>query len=167
MAPRRRSWLGWAALLGATAWLVAGCTAQPPVLYVSGLNLDAVDVSVTDEGVLNRREQEERAAEQGADAVLRIDDPACAVERCPFQTVSIYIKNTGPEPLPPPVVRIEVPRGRPARKPVAFGAQAIGPGRTGRIRWLIQRYPDEGPLRLHLSASVFLTFEPAGPSPSP
>ena len=70
------------------------------------------------------------------------------------------------EPLAPPVVRLKSPTGKPPRLPIAFRGDEISNGRIGRIRWVVEMWPEEKSLTATLSSSVRLVDTPSIPLPA-
>lgn len=147
----------------------AGCAAPTPIeLYADGFDPEQVRFEVEDLGKPGRAALRERHARGDVDGALYVDpanDAACGGP-CRAVLVTIWIKNTAAPgakdaAYAPPVVRIEAPRGRPARVPLSYRGLEISPGRTGRIRWLVELWPDERALTATVSSSVFLDVKEA------
>ena len=61
--------------------------------------------------------------------------------------------------------RLAVPPGKERRLPIAFTGSDVDPGRTGRIRWLVEMYPEEKDLTATLSSSVRFDVTTNAPTP--
>jgi hypothetical protein len=68
--------------------------------------------------------------------------------------VSVYVANRTSSPLAPPVIRLDAPAGRVPRLPLAGQAAQIDPGRTSRLRFIVERWPEEAAITATLSSSV-------------
>jgi hypothetical protein len=142
-------------LMGLVPATQSACDDVEPRLVVSGFPLESVDVESKLLGVLDEGALTVLRMERGIDGVLRLPDGSCDGQ-CRFAELSVYVTNTTAAPLAPPVVRTRTVEGRPARAPLAFRAKEISPGRTGRIRVVVELWPEERSLEAHLSSSVFM-----------
>jgi hypothetical protein len=145
-------------LLGGLSLLVfsmTGCEREvTPRLATSGIARDAVQIDVKPLGKLTDEEVANRRSTLGVDGVYRVPAGSCEGP-CDWAQVSLYVENKTSERMAPPVVRVDAPRGKPLRPPLGLGADRIDPGRIGRIRWLIEMYPEEENVDIRLSSSVF------------
>jgi hypothetical protein len=142
-------------LMGLVPATQSACDDVEPRLVVSGFPIDSVDIDSKALGVLDDTALAAVRADRGIDGVLRLPDGSCT-GGCRFAELSVYVTNTTPHALAPPVVRTRAIEGRPARAPLAFGVKEISPGRTGRIRVVVELWPEERALEAHLSSSVFV-----------
>ena len=157
------------ALLAAA--VVSGCTEPTKVdVFVKGFDPERVRFEVDDKGVLGAEALHALVRRGDIDGSLLLPPGTCD-GGCRVAIVSIFAKNSGAGAEAPPVVRLESPEGRPARMPIAFRGGEISPGRTGRIRWVVEMWPGEQHLVTTLSSSVFLTPQvsaaPSDAAPSP
>jgi hypothetical protein len=136
----------------------SACDDVEPRLVVSGFPLESVDIHSKMLGVLDENALGALASDPAVDGILRLADGSCE-SGCRFAELSVYVTNTTDVPLAPPVVRTRAIEGRPARAPLAFRAKEISPGRTGRIRVVVELWPEERTLEAHLSSSVFIAME--------
>ncbi len=153
--------------------LVAACSPAPPLsLWVDGFAPEHVSFEVKDVGRLDDSALEARRQERAADGVLRVPAGSCP-QGCRVAEVTVFVANRTAHPEAPPVVRLRSPFGRERRLPIAFGGAKIDPGRTGRVRWLVQLWPEEQALEATVSSSVgvAITASPAAaatpPAPTP
>lgn len=143
-------------LFSLVACLTAACSPAPPLsLWVDGFAPEHVSFEVNDLGRLDDVGLEARRRERAADGVMRVPAGSCP-QRCRVAEVTVFVANRTGHPEAPPVVRLRAPTGRERRLPIAFGNAQIDPGRTGRIRWLVQMWPEEHDLEATLSSSVGL-----------
>jgi hypothetical protein len=150
-----------------TASCRRGCGDAPAVeLYVDGFEPEQVRFEVEDLGALDDAAFEARRKSPDIDGALRVEPGACAGP-CRVAAVSVFLKNDGADAQPPPVVRLKSPPSRPARSPIVFQGDEISRGRIGRIRWLVQLYPEETALTAVLSSSVRLVEPPSSATPTP
>ncbi len=138
--------------------LCAACKQTPVTLWVDGfvpehISFDVKDLGTVDDAAL--------AARADIDGVLRLPEGAC-VAACEASEISVYIHNRTTEPMAPPVIRLDVPDGKPRRLPLAVRAVQIDPGRTGRLRFVVFRWPDEKQLTATLSQSVAVDVNSVG-----
>lgn len=163
---RRRLVAGFCAAWALTA-SVCGCGERTNVqLYVDGFAPERVSFDVEDLGALEHAAVEELSRRPDVDGALLLPSDACGGPPCRSAMVSIFVRNEG-EAEPPPVVRLKTPPGRPHRQAIAFRGGEISTGRIGRIRWLVQLWPEETALSATLSSSVFIVDAPASPAASP
>lgn len=139
-----------------------GCSAPDTNLAVRGLSAEDTSVRVKYLGPLTEEALAARRVEPDVDGVLRLPAGSCAstpIGRCAFAELSVYLKNTSEDALAPPVVRTRAPKGRARRQPLALRAKEVSPGRTGRIRWLVELWPEERKLEVEVSGSVWLEIK--------
>jgi hypothetical protein len=153
--------------LGALALVITvvalvGCEREvAPRLATSGIDREAVQIDIKALGKLTEQEIADKRAYLGIDGIYRVAAGTCS-DGCDWAQVSVYIENRSTERMAPPVVRVDTPKGKPIRPPLGLGADRIDPGRIGRIRWLIEMYPEEQNVDIRLSSSVFFEVnEPA------
>jgi hypothetical protein len=177
----------------AAAWAllcIGACTKKTGVeLYVDGFEPENVRFEVEDLGVQTEEQLAALKKRRDIDGALLLPPSSCgdpSVSRsgregprlsrsgregpCRAAIVSVYVSNKGPldgEPEPPPVVRLRVPPGREPRLPIAFRGDEIQKGRVGRVRWLVEMWPEEERLTATLSSSVRLLPSPSPVSPAP
>jgi hypothetical protein len=154
-----------AALAACAALVVLGtaCTEKTDVeIYVDGFLPESVRFEVEDQGMLDARALDALAKRPDVDGALRLPEGACGGP-CRAALVSVYVHNKD-DALPPPVIRLQSPAGKPARMPIAFRGGEISKGRIGRIRWLVEMWPEEKSLTATLSSSVFIVDEPRPPN---
>lgn len=154
-----------AALLLLVAAAGVACPKETAVdVYVDGFEPENVRFEVEELGARTQAELEELARRGDIDGLLLLPPAACGGP-CRAAIVSIFVHNRG-DAEAPPVVRLKVPEGKPARKPIAFRGGDISAGRIGRIRWIVELWPEEQRLTATLSSSVHLVEAPA-PTPAP
>ena len=138
--------------------LLASCSEQTPIqLWVDGFQPENVRFEIANLGPLRGKELGARTAAKDIDGAMLLAPGSCPdVAGCRVVMVSVFVSNNGPDKEPPPVVRLAVPPTRAWRPPVVFQASDIDPGRIGRIRWLVELWPEEQDLTATLSASVRL-----------
>lgn len=147
-----------------TSLVAAGCTPAVPVeLYVDGFNPEQVSFDVESLGALDDQALREVRRRPDVDGAMVLPPGSCAGP-CRAVLVSVFVTNRSATPEPPPVVRLDVPAGKDRRLPIAFSAAAIDPGRVGRVRWLVQLWPEETSLTATMSSSVALDV---GYAPTP
>lgn len=135
---------------------LAACSSRTPVaLYVDGFQPEQVSFDVEDLGTPDAAALAAIEKRPDIDGVMRLPAGSCSGP-CRAVLVSVHITNRNTVPEPPPVVRLVVPEGRPRRLPIAFTAPQIDPGRIGRVRWLVELWPEEKDLTATLSSSVLL-----------
>jgi hypothetical protein len=157
--------------------LMAACSPAPSLsLWVDGFAPEHVTFEVKDVGRKDDGELEAWRRERAADGVMRVPAGSCP-EGCRVAEVTVFVTNRTAHPEAPPVVRLRSPPGRERRLPIAFGGVQIDPGRTGRVRWLVQLWPEEQALEATVSSSVGVeitaaptvakTAAPTGTAPTP
>lgn len=135
---------------------LAGCPKETPVMvWVDGFQPENVRFEVQDLGEQTPAELLALKARPDIDGALLLPAGSCP-SSCKAAIVSIFVTNKGSEKQPSPVVRLASPPGKERRLPIAFRANDIDPGRIGRIRWLVEMYPEEQELTATLSSSVRL-----------
>jgi hypothetical protein len=151
-------------------WLVAaaaGCPGETPVqLWVDGFAPDNVRFEVESLGPQTPEQLGALQKRADIDGALLLPAAACGGP-CRAAIVSVFVTNRGTEPEPPPVVRLDAPAGRPRRLPIAFRDHQIDRGRIGRIRWLVEMWPDERQLSATLSSSISFAVTTSPPQPAP
>ena len=140
--------------------LGAGCPKETAVeVYVDGFEPENVRFEVEELGAKTHDELTAISRRGDIDGVMLLPDNACAGP-CQAALVSIFVHNrAGAEA--PPVVRLKAPSGRAVRQPIAFRGDEISQGRIGRLRWLVELWPEEQRIAATLSASVRLVEPPA------
>jgi hypothetical protein len=154
-----------------TVWAATGCERAPPLtLWVDGFAPEHVTFEVKDLGPLDEVGIASIRRERAADGVMRLPPGSCP-DRCRVAEVTVFVTNRTGHPEAPPVVRLATPPEKPRRLPIAFGGARIDPGRTGRVRWLVELWPGEERLDATLSSSVGFdvtdTTPHAPPAPPP
>jgi hypothetical protein len=155
--------LGVVAAPGATV----GCTPKTEVaMFVDGFQPKNVRFEIDDKGPLDSAAIDVLAKQPDIDGALRLPPGSCAGP-CRVAVVSVFVHNMDPDaqPEPPPVIRLKSPAGKPVRQPIAFRGDEISKGRIGRIRWVVEMYPEETSLTAILSSSVRLFDMPSTPLP--
>jgi hypothetical protein len=154
-------------LLSAVAVLATGCDEAPPLtLWVDGFAPEHVSFEVKDLGPLDEPAIAATRRERAADGVMRLPPGSCP-ERCRVAEVTVFVTNRTASPEAPPVVRLATATERPRRLPIAFSGAQIDPGRTGRVRWLVELWPGEARLEATLSSSVGFDVTSSASSPPP
>ena len=143
--------------------LIAGCQEITAQIWIHGLPLDDVFVEVENLGHLSPTELENAGRRASVDRLISLPKNACGAEHCKAILVTTFIENKTSDPLPPPVIRLESPPGKPKRQALTSNFGEIEPGRTGRIRFITSMWPGEKELRIHLSGSVRLGINESGP----
>ena len=134
----------------------SSCTNDTPVqLWVDGFAPDNVRFEVESLGPQTAEQLQAIKGRRDVDGALLLPAGSCGGP-CRAAIVSVFVTNRGTYPEPPPVVRLDVPAGKPRRLPIAFRDHQIERGRIGRIRWLVEMWPDERELSATLSSSVNL-----------
>lgn len=147
-----------------TSMVAVGCKPAVPVeLYVDGFEPEQVSFDVEDLGALDDAALREVRRRPDVDGAMLLPPASCSGP-CRAVLVSVFVTNRSKTPEPPPVVRLDVPAGKDRRLPIAFSAVAIDPGRVGRVRWLVQLWPEETRLTATMSSSVVLDV---GNAPTP
>ena len=143
------------AIVTAETLSAAGCDREvTPRLATSGIDREGVQIDIKPLGKLTDEEVANKSGTLGVDGTYRVPAGTCE-DTCDWAQVSVYIENKTAEPMAPPVIRVDTPAGQPKRPPLGLGAASIDPGRIGRIRWLIELYPEEANVDIRLSSSVF------------
>lgn len=147
--------------MGAAFTLIfAACSNSPVTASVYGLPAEEVSVESRDLGYAAPDAWALRARDARYDGASLLAAADCT-PGCHATEVTLYFRNPGPAPWAPPVARLPSPPGRPARLPLAFGGTEVSPGRVGRLRLLILRWPEEKSLHIRLSSSVRLVLDSA------
>lgn len=155
-------------LLLVTVAFVAGCKAETKLdMFVDGFLPKNVRFEVEDLGALTTAQLRELDKRPDVDGVLYLPEGSCPAGPCKAAMVSVFVHNLDADANvePAPVVRIKSPTGRPARLPIAFRGGEINKGRIGRIRWVVEMWPEEMSLTATLSHSVQIVDSPASTSP--
>ncbi len=161
--PRMRALFAAAVLV--VGLLAPGCKDKTKVeLFVDGFQPKNVRFEIEDKGPLTKAQIAELKTHRDIDGVLEIPEGSCAGP-CRVSIVSVYVHNMDNDAVdqPPPVVRIKSPPGRAKRQPIAFGGEQISKGRIGRIRWVVEMWPEEKSLTAVLSGSVLIVDAPSTP----
>ena len=144
-----------------------GCAADTPVeLWVDGFAPDDVRFEVESLGPQTVEQLDALRKRPDVDGALLLPEGSCSGP-CRAALVSVFVNNRKPDPEPSPVIRLDVPGGKPRRLPIAFAAPQIDRGRIGRIRWLVELWPDEHRLSATLSSSVKLEVTSSSSPPTP
>ena len=151
----RKAWPAWLVPLALAPLALAACEDVDVRVYAYGLPPEDVRVEVEDLGRLGAARLEARRRQGDLDGVALLDEGTCGGP-CHVVEVTLFVENRGTAPLPPPVVRLSSPLGQPPRVPVAFRAQEISPGRTGRLRFLVALFRGERAFDVRLSGSVLI-----------
>ena len=149
--------------------VAASCTPKTEVeLYVDGFQPKNVRFEVEDQGPMTKEQLDSLAKRRDVDGASRLPDGACGGP-CRVAIVSVFVHNLGADaqPEPPPVIRLKTPPGKPERQPIAYRGDEISKGRIGRIRWVVEMWPEEKALTAVLSSSVRLFDAPSTPVPQP
>jgi hypothetical protein len=158
-----------ALVLVAVVLALAACQDKTDVqLWVDGFQPKNVRFEIEDKGPLSKADVDALAHRADIDGSLRLPDGTCPAPGCRVSIVSVFVHNmdSDAKPEPAPVIRLKVPEGKPRRLPIAFRGGDINKGRIGRIRWVVEMYPEEKNLTAVLSSSVELTDAPP-PKPAP
>lgn len=134
-------------------------------LWVDGFAPENVSFDVSDLGPLDDAALAAQKARPDVDGVMALPPGSCDGP-CRAAQVSVFVANRGTTPEPPPVIRLDAPVGKARRLPIAFRVPQVDPGRTGRVRWVVQLWPDEAQLTATLSSSVALDVK-VSPLPTP
>jgi hypothetical protein len=135
---------------------LAACPKETPVMmWVDGFQPENVRFEVQDLGPQTAGQLQALKVRPDIDGALLLPAGSCP-SSCKAAIISVFVTNRSKEKEPSPVIRLASPPGRARRLPIAFGAADIDPGRIGRIRWLIEMYPEERDLTATLSSSVRL-----------
>ena len=147
---------------------LAACPEELPIqMWVDGFQPDNVRFELESLGPQTAEQLKATKARVDVDGALLLPAGSCPPPGCRSVLISVFITNRSADKEPPPVVRLAVPAGRPARQPVVFQASDIDPGRVGRIRWLVELWPEEKELTATLSSSVRLDVRTPPPPPPP
>lgn len=148
--------------------LVAACTKPTPVMmWVDGFEPDNIRFEIEDLGPTDAAVLVARGKQGDVDGSAFLPANSCDGP-CRAVLVTAFITNRTANKEPPPVMRLAVPPGRAPRLPIAFGGDAIDPGRVGRVRFLVEMWPEERDLTATLSSSVRLDFStPTPTTPTP
>ena len=148
--------------------LAADCAPKTDVeLYVDGFLPKNVRFEIVDQGPMDKDAVNALAKRPDVDGALLLPAGTCAGP-CRVSLVSVFVKNDREKDAePPPVIRLKTPAGKPERLPIAFRGKEIDKGRVGRIRWVVEMYPEEKALTATLSSSVRLVDSPPPPPPPP
>lgn len=158
--------------LTALLWTLAGtgCKQETRVdMFVDGFQPKNVRFEVEDLGRLDESQLRELDKRPDVDGVLYLPANACGGP-CKAAMVSVFVHNMDADAKvePAPVIRIKSPPERAARLPIAFRGGQIEKGRIGRIRWVVEMWPEEQSLTATLSSSVQIVETPnATPNATP
>ena len=146
---------------------LVGCPEETPIqMWVDGFQPENVRFELDNLGPQTAQQLAAIKARKDVDGALLLPAGSCPDPGCRAALVTVFVTNRSGEKEPPPVVRLAVPARRAARQPVVFQAMDIDPGRVGRIRWLVELWPEEKGLTATLSSSVRLEVKDA-PAPTP
>lgn len=153
------------------AGCTAGCTRETPInMWVDGFQPENVRFEVEDLGPQTGEALQALRRRPDIDGALLLPPGSCpdgGAGGCRAAIVSVFVHNKSAEKEPPPVIRLVSPAGKEARHPIAFQATDIDPGRIGRLRWVVEMWPDEKDLTATLSASVRLEVSAPPTPPAP
>jgi hypothetical protein len=136
---------------------LAGCPEETPIqMWVDGFQPENVSFEIDNLGPQTAQQLQAIKARVDVDGAQLLPPGSCPAPGCRAVLVSLFVANRGREKEPPPVVRLNVPAGRAGRQPLVFQATDIDPGRTGRLRWVVELWPEEKDLTATLSSSVRL-----------
>ncbi len=145
----------------------ASCKRETPVqLYVDGFEPADVRFEIEDLGPLTDAAFAELKRRPDIDGNQPLAPGSCPTS-CKAAIVTVFMHNKSGQTQAPPVVRLTSPVGKPRRLPIGFRGKQLPPGRIGRIRWLVQMWPDETDLVATLSSSVFVVNDPTAPKAAP
>lgn len=158
------------AALALALMAAVACTRPTAVeVFVDGFEPENVRFEVEELGARSQEELGELSRRGDIDGLLLLPPGSCAGP-CRAAIVSIFVHNRG-GPEAPPVVRLKSPPGKASRAPIAFRGGEIDHGRVGRIRWIVELWPEETRLTATISSSVMLVSPPPEmpppPAPSP
>jgi hypothetical protein len=142
---------------------IAGCKAETRVdMFVDGFQPKNVRFEVEDLGPLDASQLRALDKRPDVDGVLYLPPNTCGGP-CKAAMVSVFVHNMDADAKvePAPVIRIKSPPNRAARLPIAFRGGQIEKGRIGRIRWVVEMWPEEQSLTATLSSSVQIVETPA------
>lgn len=135
---------------------VGGCSKAPPLmLWVDGFPPENVSFDAEDLGHLDDAALAAQRNRPDVDGAMRLPAGSCDGP-CRVAQVTVFVVNRSKTPEAPPVVRLDAPAGRVHRLPIAFHVPQVDPGRTGRVRWVVELWPEEQQLTATLSSSVTL-----------
>ena len=118
--------------LAAVVTLATSCTNDAQVqLWVDGFAPDNVRFEVESLGPQTAEQLLAIKKRPDVDGALLLPAGTCGGP-CRAAIVSVFVTNHGANPEPPPVVRLDVPAGKPRRLPIAFRDHEIERGRIGR-----------------------------------
>lgn len=149
--------------LGLFAW--TACKAETRVdMFVDGFQPKNVRFETEDLGALDHAQLKALDARPDVDGVLYLPPGACGGP-CKAAMVSVFVHNMDADAKveAAPVVRLKTPPNRERRLPIAFRGGQIEKGRVGRIRWVVEMWPEEQSLTATLSSSVTLVETPQAP----
>lgn len=148
------------------AVIVGGCQRETPLMvWVDGFQPENVRFEVQDLGPQTAEQLAAVRRQPDVDGALLLPPGTCGGP-CRAALISVFVTNRGDHKEPPPVVRLAVPPGKERRMPIAFGGSDVDPGRTGRIRWLVEMHPEEKDLTATLSSSVRFDVTTTTPPPA-
>ncbi|MCP4503589.1 MAG: hypothetical protein GY822_26960 [Deltaproteobacteria bacterium] len=120
----------------------------------TGFEDDTVDIMIRPLGKLSQKEFEVWRNKIDVEQALRLPAKSCEGD-CRFALLTVYVENRTSASFAPPVVRLDAPKNRVPRGAIAFGVDEISPGRKGRLRWLVELWPEEKSLSANISSSIF------------
>jgi hypothetical protein len=146
--------------------LLAGCKRETDVeLFVDGFEPKNVRFEVEDLGPQTKEQLLTLKKRPDVDGALLLPDGSCNGP-CKASIITVFVHNHT-EAEPPPVIRLKSPPNRAARLPIGFRGEEISKGRVGRIRWVVEMWPEEEKITATLSGSVKLVDPPPPPAPPP
>ena len=143
---------------------LGACRRAPPLtLYVDGIAPADVVFDVEPVRDPSPAAREGLAHRPDVDGFLRLPAGACGG---PCRAVLVtFLVQARQQERGPPVVRLDSPASRPPRPPLVYRGGVIDPGRTGRIRGLVELWPEEDALVATMSASVLIVPPSAATTP--
>ncbi len=157
------------ALASVAVMALAGCKAETRVdMFVDGFQPKNVRFEVEDLGNLDASQLRELDRRPDIDGVLYLPEGSCGGP-CQAAMVSVFVHNLDSDAKvePAPVIRIKSPANRAVRLPIAFRGGQIEKGRIGRIRWVVEMWPEEKSLTATLSSSVEIVETPPSAARAP
>jgi hypothetical protein len=148
---------------------LSGCKAETRVdMFVDGFQPKNVRFEVEDLGNLDASQLRALDKRPDVDGVLYLPAGSCSGP-CKAAMVSVFVHNMDSDAKvePAPVIRIKAPASRASRLPIAFRGGQIEKGRIGRIRWVVEMWPEEQSLTATLSSSVEIVETPTSAPRTP
>jgi hypothetical protein len=141
---------------------LGACKAETRVdMFVDGFQPKNVRFETEDLGTLTTAQLRELDKRPDVDGVLYLPEGTCGGP-CKAAMVSVFVHNLDADAKveAAPVIRLKTPPNRERRLPIAFRGGEIEPGRIGRIRWVVEMWPEEQSLTATLSSSVQIVESP-------